>query len=127
MGISFNKVIIAGNLVRDPELKYTNGGKAVVNFTLAVNNYFSKEASFFNVTAWDKIAENCNKYLKKGSSTLVDGYLVSNSYTDKNGDKKTTVKINAQSVQFLDSHNTANHGDKQNAHTEPVADEDVPF
>lgn len=102
MSVSMNKVIVAGNLARDPELKYTNSGKAVANFTVAVNDYFSQNASFFRVVVWEKSAENCNQYLSKGSPVLVEGRLQSRSY-EVNGEKRSSVEIVAQSVQFLSS------------------------
>jgi len=74
MSVSFNKAIIAGNLARDPELKYTASGKAVVTITVAVNDYFSQSASFFRVIVWEKMAENVAKYL--GRYYLIEGIVV---------------------------------------------------
>lgn len=103
MAVSMNRVIIAGNLARDPELKYTNSGKAVANFTVAVNDYKGQNASFFRVVVWEKVAENCNQYLSKGSPVLVEGRLQSRSYETAQGEKRSTVEIVAQNVQFLSS------------------------
>lgn len=116
--VSMNKVIIAGNLVRDPELKKTPNGKSVVNFTLAVNDYNSYQAIFVNVTAWEKVAENVNKFLSKGSSALVEGSLYMNSYTNKNGEKRNNLYVNAHNVQFINTSNKKN---------EEPDNEDVPF
>lgn len=110
MAVSMNKVIIAGNLARDPELKYTNSGKAVANFTVAVNDYYSQNASFFRVVVWEKSAENCNQYLSKGSPVLVEGRLQSRSY-EVNGEKRSSVEIVAQNVQFLSGGSRDGSGD----------------
>ncbi len=102
MAVSVNKVFIAGNITRDPEIRYTGSGKAVTTLTVAVNDYFSQEASFFRVVVWERKAENCQKYLSKGSPVLVEGRLQSRNY-EVNGEKRNVVEIVAQNVQFLSS------------------------
>ncbi|HOO60762.1 MAG TPA: single-stranded DNA-binding protein [Candidatus Mcinerneyibacteriales bacterium] len=102
MAVSVNKVFIAGNITRDPEIRYTGSGKAVTTLTVAVNDYFSQEASFFRVVVWERQAENCQKYLSKGSPVLVEGRLQSRNY-EVNGEKRNVVEIVAQNVQFLSS------------------------
>jgi len=97
MSASFNKVTLVGNLVRNPEIKYIASGAVVTTFTLAVNGRNKdQDATFVDITAWNKLGEICNTYLKKGASVLVEGRLQINSYTDKENTKRksTTVVIN---------------------------------
>lgn len=96
-----NKVILIGNLSKDVEMRQTNNGKAVANFSIAVSRTFSDETDFFNVTVWGNQAENCAKYLKKGSKVGIVGYLYNNTYEAKDGTKRTITQINATEVEFL--------------------------
>lgn len=97
-----NVVVLIGNLARDPELKYTQNGKAVCNFTLAVNNpYAENKADFISVTAWDKQAENIAQYLRKGSKAGVEGRLQVRSYEDKDGNRRWVTEVVANRVEFL--------------------------
>ncbi len=97
-----NKIIVSGNLCKDIELKYTPDSLAIASFSIAVNEkYKDKESvSFFNVTAFGKTAENCEKYLGKGSKVLIDGSLKQESW-EKDGEKKYAIKIIAQRVEFI--------------------------
>ncbi len=106
--VSVNNVILAGNLTRDPEVRYTPSGSAVANFGLAVNRtYRSREGekkedvSFFDVETWGRQAETCGEYLKKGSPVLVEGRLKQDSWENREGQKRSKVKIRAMRVQFL--------------------------
>lgn len=107
---SLNKVFLIGNLTKDPELRYTPNGVAVVNLRIAVNRRFRDRASgelkeetcFLTVTAWDKQAEACNQYLKKGSPIFAEGTLQSRSW-EANGQKRSTIEVRAERVQFLGS------------------------
>lgn len=108
MAASFNKVMLMGNLTRDPELRYLPSGQAVASFTIAVNrNYVSQsgekkeEASFFRVVVWAKLGEVCNEYLKKGSPVFVEGRLQSRNWEAQDGTKRSTIEVVAQNVQFL--------------------------
>ena len=104
MGI--NKIIIVANLTKDVELKYTSTGKEVGTFSIAYNDGFGdkKEVSYFDVQVWEKQAENCAQYLKKGSLVAIEGKLVQQRWQDKtSGQNKSKVVINASQVQFLDS------------------------
>ena len=108
MAASFNKVLLLGNLTRDPELRYIPSGQAVTTFTIAVNRSYAastgekkEEVSFLRIVVWGKSAENCNEYLKKGSSVFVEGRLQSRSWEAQDGTKRSTVEVVAQSVQFL--------------------------
>ena len=96
-----NKFICTGNLSKDVEKRETNNGKAVANFSIAVSRPFSDETDFFNVTVWGNQAENCAKYLKKGSKVGIVGTLQNRSYEANDGTKRTITEIVAESVEFL--------------------------
>lgn len=105
---NFNKVILVGNLTRDPELRYTPTNRAVVNLGLAVNRTYAtadgdrrEETDFFRVVVWGRQAETCNQYLSKGRSVLVEGRLQSRSWETEDGQKRNTVEVVAERVQFL--------------------------
>ena len=102
-----NRVVIVGRLTRDPEMRTTSTGKAVVEISVAVTKKFkpqdgSPDADFFNVSAWDKTAEYISQYLTKGRLIAVDGRLQSRKYTAKDGTEREVVEIVADSVQSLD-------------------------
>ncbi len=104
MAGSYNRVILVGNLTRDPEIRYTASGKGVAKFTLAVNNPRNKEeTTYVDIVAWDRLGETCNTYLKKGSSTLVEGRLVIRSYDDKDGNKRKATEVVIDNMQMLSS------------------------
>jgi single-strand DNA-binding protein len=104
--MNINKAHLLGNLTRDPELRYTPSGTAVADLRLAVNrNYTSngekrEEVLFIGVVVWGKTAEACGEYLKKGSQVYVEGRITSRDWESKDGQKRTTVEIVAESVQF---------------------------
>jgi len=104
MAGSYNRVILVGNLTRDPEIRYTQSGKGVTKFTLAVNNPRNKEeTTFVDVVAWDRLGETCNSYLKKGSNCLVEGRLVIRPYEDKEGVKRKATEVVIDNMQMLGS------------------------
>ncbi len=101
-----NKVYLIGNLTRDPELSETTGGVAFCRFAIAVNRTFvnqegNRDADFFNITVWRGQAENCGKFLKKGSKVAIVGSLQNRTYEDKEGVKRTVTDIVANEVEFL--------------------------
>ena len=101
-----NKVILVGNLTRDPELTETPSGVAVCRFSIAVSRDYAssdgtRETDFFNITVWRGRAENCGKYLKKGNKVAVVGSLQNRSYEDKDGIKRTVTDVIANEVEFL--------------------------
>ena len=104
-----NKVILIGNLGRDPELRYTKNGQAVTNFTLATNDSWTDKTSgerverteWHRIVAWGKTAELCAQYLAKGRTTYIEGRLQTREYEDKEGVKKYTTEVIAQNVPFL--------------------------
>ena len=101
---SFNKVILVGNLTRDPELRYTPQGTAVCDLGLAVNQKHKdrEETLFIDTTVWDRTAENCVKFLKKGSPVLVEGRLQEDQWEDKEtGKTRSKMRVQANTVQFL--------------------------
>ena len=101
-----NKVILIGNLTRDPELTETASGVAVCRFSIAVTRDYAgadgnRETDFFNITVWNKQGENCGKYLKKGNKVCVVARLQNRSYEDKDGVKRYVTDIIASEVEFL--------------------------
>ena len=106
---SFNKVILIGNLTRDPELRYTPSGQAVCDFSIAINRKYSvngqekDEVCFVDVVAWSKQAESCGKYLKKGACVFVDGRLRNDTWEDRDGKKRSKLRVTADRVQFMSS------------------------
>lgn len=112
MAGSYNRIILVGNLTRDPEIRYTQSGKGVTKFTLAVNNPRNKEeTTFVDIVAWDRLGETCNTYLKKGMNTLVEGRLVIRSYDDKDGNKRKATEVVIDNMQMLGSRRDSESGD----------------
>ena len=98
-----NKVILTGRLTKDVDVKYTQNGKCVALFSMAVNGFKKEDVYFFNIVAWNKTAELCGNYLTKGSKVLIEGQLTTRSYEDNSGSKKTVTEIIASNVEFLES------------------------
>ena len=105
---SLNKVLLIGNLTKDPELNKTPNGTAVTNLRIAVNRRFKDRSGtlkddtcFITVTAWDKQAEICYQHLKKSSLIMVEGILQSRTWGEDKGQKRSTVDVRAERVQFL--------------------------
>lgn len=108
--VSFNRVILGGNMTRDPELRFTNDGIPVCNFGLAVNRVRSKneEVDFFDVTAWRELGETIANYKKKGDPILVEGRLQFRTWEAQDGSKRSKVDVVADNVQFLSGPSSAN-------------------
>ena len=106
-----NKVYLIGNLTRDPEMRSTNTGIPVCNFSIAVNRRFKnaqtgqQETDFFNIVAWRQLAELCSRYLAKGRKVAVFGSIQTRSYEAQDGSKRTAFDIVADEVEFLSSAN----------------------
>lgn len=98
-----NRVILTGRLTKDVDVKYTQNGKCVALFSIAVNGFKKEDVYFFNIVAWNKTAELCGNYLTKGSKVLIEGQLTTRSYEDNSGSKKTVTEIIASDVEFLES------------------------
>ncbi len=102
--VSFNRVVLAGNLVRDPELRFTHNGVPVCGFSIAVNRVRSKKSEavdFFNVSAWRELGETVANYKKKGDPVLVEGRLQYRTWESQDGAKRGAVDVVADRVQFL--------------------------
>jgi single-strand DNA-binding protein len=105
---SFSKVILMGNLTRDPELRAIPSGAQVCNFDLAMNRVFTTQAGerkeevcYMTIVVWGKQGENCAQYLKKGRQALVEGHLQQRSWTTPEGQKRSKLEVVAERVQFL--------------------------
>ncbi len=106
---NFNKVMLMGNLTRDPEKRYTKNDSMVTHFTIACNRVYrdrasgeqKKQVSFVPISVWGRSAENCAQYLQKGSPVFIEGRLVSSSWENPQGEKRSKLEVVAQSVQFL--------------------------
>ena len=138
-----NKVILVGNLTRDPELITTNNGISLCRFSLAVQRRFSsaegeREADFINIVVWRAQADNCYKYLKKGSKAGVVGTLQTRAYDGNDGTRKYATEVVAEEVEFLASKGAANAeepeaGSKSTGKSdvvnkfEPIDDDNLPF
>src|SRR5437762_4046090 len=108
---TFNKVILLGNLTRDPELRYTPQGSAVCEFALALNYQYTnkqtgqkvEEVSFIEIVAWGKTGEICAEYLKKGRQVMIEGRLKQDRWEAQDGKKMSKVRVTAENVQFVGS------------------------
>lgn len=105
-----NKAMIIGRLGRDPEMRYTPNGAAVTSFSVAVKRRWNsaegqqqEETEWFNIVAWNKLAEVCNQYLSKGSTVYVEGRFRTRSWDGQDGQKHYRTEVVASTVQFLDS------------------------
>ena len=109
MSVEINSVVIGGNLTREPMVKEVTGGRKVATFTVASNRTFlsngekKKEVSFIDVDVWGVAADNCGKYLTKGSPVVVTGRLKQEQWQTDAGEKRSRVKVLASNVQFLSS------------------------
>ena len=137
-----NKVILIGNLTRDPELSETAGGVPVCHFSIAVNRNYSspdgeRQTDYFNCTAWRAMAESIARYTKKGKKVCVVGSIQLRNYEDNQGVKRTAVDIIAQDVEFLSPRENGDSFDEMDdmprpAKRKPVLqamddDSDIPF
>lgn len=107
--MSINRVVLLGNMTRDPELRRTGNGKAVTNFTLALNRYNNDEADFVDCVCWERIAENTAQYCSKGSKVAVEGSIQTGSYVDKDGHNRKTVNVLCNRVEFINTNNSSNN------------------
>lgn len=115
--MSFQTVILVGNLGRDPEMRYTPSGQAVTSFSVATNRQYTnnngetvKETIWFRISVWGKMAETCNQYLKKGAKVLVEGRLTADAstggpriWTGQDGQPRASFEVSAATVRFLSS------------------------
>ena len=130
---SLNKVFLIGNLTRPPELRYTPTSTAVASFGLATNRNFTTQAGekkqetcFVRIVVWGKQAEACNKYITKGSSVFVEGRLIYRNWEGKDGQKKSTLEVRADRVQFLNKVSREGAAPPVDAAQEPPAANALP-
>jgi len=133
-----NKALLIGNLTRDPELSTIPNGTSVCKFSIAVNRRFSnaegnRDTDFFNIVAWRQLAENCGKFLKKGSKVGVVGQIQNRSYDAQDGSKRYITEIVADEVEFLNrttdvggATHPSGSGTPAGEMT-PVSDDSLPF
>lgn len=135
-----NKVFLSGNLTRDPELRRTPNGVAYTRMTIAVARPYSSKSNdgqgitdFFNLTAWNKTAEFCERYLQKGRKVLVEGRIENNNY-EKDGVKHYSTNITVDNIEFADSKRSGDSGGSYNSGNDSettgggdTEDVDVPF
>ena len=116
---SFNRVVLMGNLTRDIELKHLQNDNAVASFGIAVNRKYKdkEETTFVDCTAWGKTAETMAKYLSKGKPVFVEGRLTLDQWEDKDGGKRSKLKVTVENFQFIDS---------KSEKRDPPRDKDVP-
>jgi single-strand DNA-binding protein len=132
---SFNKVILVGNLVADPELKKTPSGVSVCSFQIAVNRRFQKEGQhetdFFGIVAWRNTAELVSRYFHKGKPILVCGQLQTRSWTDQNGQKRYTTEVVADEATFVENKSNESsapsYAGDQSGFEELSSEEELPF
>ena len=119
---SYNRIILVGNLTKDPDVKITEAGLTICGFDIAVNDGYKKESKplFMRVSIFGKQAENCAKFLTKGRSVLVEGRLQISEW-EKDGEKKSRPEVIAQTVAFLGSNKNANSSGEE------VSDNEIPF
>jgi single-strand DNA-binding protein len=142
--MSFNKIILVGNLGRDPELRYTPQGSAVCSFSVATtekrrdkNGEMNDMTTWFKVTLWEKRAETASKYLTKGSQVYIEGKLRTEEWTDKDGKNRTSLEVFATEMQFIGSKGggmpATTGGDDSSFDSQPMTgsatagDDDIPF
>src|SRR4029078_8722779 len=122
--MSFNKIILVGNLGRDPELRYTAQGTPVCSFTMATsekrkdrNGEFQEQTTWFKVTLWNRQAETASQYLQKGRPVYIEGRLRIEEYTDREGRPRTSLEVTATEIHFI--------GSRQDGHDEQPAERAV--
>ncbi len=134
---SVNKVILLGNLGRDPELKYTPSGSAVANFTIATNETWKdkegqkqEHTEWHRVVVWGKLAEICGEYLHKGRQVYIEGSIRTRTYKDRDGNEKSVTEVKADNMVMIGKGDggPAKSGDRGATEKEPeYSDEDIPF
>lgn len=144
MASDINRVILIGRLVRDPELKYTQNGTAVSNFSIANNRTYSvsgdkkEQVSYFNCIAWGKSGELIVQYCKKGQRIALEGRLQQRSWDDQSGNKRQVVEIVVENFQFLTTKGGSGESTEQHESVpefsdavepgkNPFSDDDIPF
>ena len=141
-----NKIVLIGNLTRDPETRATPNGATVCSFTIAVNRRFAaqgadRQTDFFRINAWRQLGENCSRYLTKGKKVAVVGELQARTYDDKDGKTRMSLDVSADEVEFLSPKSSEEgygsqsySGGSQNRVSQPdttgfadISTDDIPF
>ncbi len=144
-----NRVILIGRLGRDPEMRYTSSGTPVANFSMATDEVWKDQngerqtkTEWHNIVVWNKLAETCNTYLKKGKLVFIEGRLQTREWDDKDGNKRRTTEIVASNMQMLDRRDAGEEGRADYRASAPVSaaapsapkvmeagitDDDIPF
>ena len=136
-----NKAMVIGNLGRDPEMRYTQGGQAVTNFSVATSRRWTgqdgeprEDTEWHRIVAWGKLAEICNEYLSKGSSVYIEGRIQTRQYEDREGVTRYTTEIVAREMQMLGSRPRSDDGGRggggggdDDLGGEPIDVDDMPF
>lgn len=131
--VSFNKVILIGNLTKDPEIRYTPSGTAVANFSLAVNRRYKQgdevkeEVCFIDIVVFGKQAENSGQYLSKGQGVIVDGRLQQRRWESDDGQKRSKHDVVAESIRFLPKRQGVGESSEKGEMAAEEGGEDVPF
>lgn len=138
--MSVNRVILVGRLGKDPELKYTPSGSPVCTLTVATSESWTDKSSgqkqekteWHRVVLWGRQAENCNKFLKKGSLVYLEGKIQTRSWEDKDGNKKYSTEINANTVNFLSKSSGSSYDNEESPNEDisthdDYANDDIPF
>lgn len=136
---NLNSTLLEGNLVRDPEFKYTGKGVGMCKFSIATNRYYKQgqgdnlqtvqEVSFFDIVTWGKTAETCNEYLTKGRGVRVVGRLKQNRWTDDNGKNHSQIVVIGEHVEFKPKPKSQEQQGGNTSEPPPAADfeDDIPF
>ena len=140
MPFDLNKILLIGNVGRDPELRFTSGGLPVTDFSLAVSRSRGgagggeagdrpqEETEWFTVIAWNKLAETCNQFVGKGRRVFVEGRLETRNWETREGQKRVELRVVASNVLFLDRRTSAfGEGDGPEAGGDDIDPEDLPF
>ena len=137
MSRGLNKVMIIGNLGRDPEMRYTPSGRPVTTFSVAVsrswkssNGEHRSETEWFKVVAWGKLAEICNEYLNKGQQVYIEGRLKTREWEDKEGQQRSTVELIANEMTMLGDRRDKSQNEDNSAEITPpdtVDEDEFPF
>ena len=137
----YQKIIVAGNLGRDPEMRYTPSGQAVTNFSVATNRQYTssdgqqvKETTWFRISAWGRLAETCNQYLRRGSKVLIEGRLNADQatggpriWTDQEGQSRASYELTAETIRFLSTRQEDEAFQASSPMGDQPEDDDIPF
>lgn len=134
--MSVNKIILVGNLGKDPELRYTTGGSPVASFSIATSERYKDRAGqqqekteWHNIIAWNKLAEICGQYLTKGKQVYIEGKIQTRSYDDRDGNKRTITEVIADQMRMLGNRSDTTSAPAPAEPDQPLfgPDDEIPF